>query len=163
MTRMSRSIVATLARTLCTVAALVVVMPSGAAQPQATKPVVVDAYARATPPGARTAGVYLTIRNRAGAADELVGASTPVAADVEMHTMSHEGGMMRMRAVDKVPVPAGGAVELAPGGLHLMLIDPREPLREGARFPLTLRFARAGAVEAEVRVRGVGGGSGPGR
>jgi copper(I)-binding protein len=118
---------------------------------------LVDAYARATPPGARTAAVYLTVRNR-GVADAIVAARTPVAGDVEIHDMRMEGGVMRMRPAGNVAVPAGGEVAFKPGGLHLMLMDPK-PLRAGDRFPITVTFAHGGAVTAEVRVEGLAAGA----
>ena len=114
---------------------------------------VVQAYAKATPPGARTAAAYLVIENRGAAADQLVAARSPAAAAVELHEMSHEGGMMRMRAVPHVDIPSRGSVRFEPGGLHLMIVDPKEPLRARQSFPLTLVFARAGAVEVELDVR----------
>jgi copper(I)-binding protein len=113
---------------------------------------IVHAYARATPPGARTAAAYLTIESTGTAPDRLLGARSAQAAAVELHSMAHEGGMMRMRAVPHVDVPARGSVRLEPGGLHLMIVDPRAPLRAGERFPLTLTFARAGNVDVEVDV-----------
>ena len=144
---------------LAAIAALALTGPLLAQQPVAGKPSIVEPYARATPPGARTAGVYLTIRNRGGAADTLTGARTAAAADVEIHTTSTAGGVMRMRAVEQLPVPPGQDVRLAPGGVHLMLIDPRQPLREGDRFTLTLLFARAGAIDAEVKVQPMSAGA----
>lgn len=114
---------------------------------------IVNAYARATPPGARTAAAYLTIDNRGAAADRLVGARSPAAAAVELHAMSHENGMMRMRAIARVDVPAHGRVDLAPGGVHVMIVDPKAPLRAGERFPLTLTFERAGAIDVELDVK----------
>ena len=118
---------------------------------------IVNAYARATPPGVRTAAAYLTIDNRGALPDQLVGARSPAAAAVELHTMSHEGGMMRMREVARVDVPAHGRVDLVPGGLHAMIVDPKAPLRPGERFPLTLTFARAGAIDVEVDVKPLAG------
>jgi copper(I)-binding protein len=108
-------------------------------------------YARATPPGARTAAVYLTVDNRGAQPDRLVGAKSPRGA-VEMHDMRQDGGVMRMREVREIVVPPRHAVRLAPGGLHLMMVDPAAPLRAGERVPLTLVFARAGNVDVEIAV-----------
>ena len=113
---------------------------------------IVHAYARATPPGARTAAAYLTIESTGAAPDRLLGARSAKAAAVELHAMAHEGGMMRMRAVPHVDVPPRGSVRLEPGGLHLMIVDPRTPLRAGEPFPVTLTFARAGSVDVELDV-----------
>ena len=120
---------------------------------------VVDAYARAMPPGARTAGAYLAIENRGSEEDELVGASSARAASVELHSMRDDAGVMRMRAVAAIPVPPGETVRLAPSGLHLMLIDPKPPLKEGEHIPLTLRFKRAGNVGADLVVQSTSAGA----
>jgi copper(I)-binding protein len=120
---------------------------------------VEDAFARAMPPGARTAGAYLTIENRGSQPDRLLSARSPRAGAVELHRMSEQDGVMRMRPVDAIPVPAGQTVKLTPGGLHLMLIDPKPPLKEGEHIPLTLRFERAGEVGADVTVRSITAGA----
>ena len=112
---------------------------------------VVNARAREAPPGARTAAIYLTVENRGAVADRLVAARSPRGA-VEIHAMRMDGGVMRMRATSGVPVPARGRVELAPGGLHLMLVDPAPPLKAGERVPVTLTFERAGAVDVQAAV-----------
>jgi copper(I)-binding protein len=112
---------------------------------------VVDARAREAPPGARTAAVYLTVENRGATPDRLVGARSPRGL-VEIHSMSMDGGVMRMRAIPDLTIPARGRVELAAGGLHLMLVDPAPPLKAGERVPLTLTFERAGPVDVDVGV-----------
>lgn len=114
--------------------------------------VVSEAWIRETPPNAAVAGGYLTLRS--GAADRLLSVETPAAASVEIHEMSHEGGMMRMRELaDGVELPAGSEVTLKPGSNHLMFIDPVEPVRAGQSIEATLRFANAPeqAVTFEVR------------
>jgi len=114
-----------------------------------------NAWARATAPGQKAAGAYMELTSPADAA--LVGVETPVAARAELHLMSMDGGVMRMRAVEKIELPARKAVKLAPGGLHVMLIDIKQPLKTGDKVPLTLTVRGAGAalstirVEAEVR------------
>jgi len=114
---------------------------------------IAGAYARAMPPGARTAGAYLAIENRGRDPDKLVGARSARAGAVELHAMRDEGGVMRMRELRDIEVPAGRTVRLEPGGLHLMLVDPKAPLRAGERVPLTLEFARAGAIDVELDVQ----------
>ncbi|MCD9096932.1 copper chaperone PCu(A)C [Luteimonas fraxinea] len=114
--------------------------------------VVSEAWIRETPPNAAVAGGYLTLRS--SAADRLLSVDTPAAASVEIHEMSHEGGMMRMRELaDGVELPAGAEVTLKPGGNHLMFIDPVEPVRAGQSIEAKLRFANAPeqAVTFEVR------------
>lgn len=112
-------------------------------------------FARATPPGAKTAAVYLTIDN-AGATDRLLRASTPIAGGVVLHQMVQKGGMMTMRAVPSLEIIQGGKLELEPGGYHLMLIDLKQPLKSGERFPLTLAFEHLGTVNVMVRVEDMG-------
>jgi copper(I)-binding protein len=109
------------------------------------------AWIRATPPGARTAAAYLTLTN-AGPADRLLGATTPAARAVEVHTHVMEGAMHRMVPLADLPLPAGAAVRLEPGALHLMLVDLAAPLEAGAQVVLSLRFAVSGALELEVPV-----------
>jgi len=118
--------------------------------------VVSDAWIRETPPNAAVAGGYLTLRS--GAADRLLSVDTPAAASVEIHEMSHEGGMMRMRELaDGVELPAGADVTLKPGGNHLMFIDPVEPVRAGQSIEATLRFANAPEQTVTFDVRPLAG------
>lgn len=108
-------------------------------------------WTRPTAAGAPAAAGYMEIANTGRAADRLVLASTPHAARVEIHQSSMEGSVMRMNALPQgVEIPAGGAVSLSPGGLHLMLFGPRGAVAEGDRIPLTLVFAKAGKVTVEL-------------
>lgn len=113
-------------------------------------------YARSTAPGQPTGGAYLSIRNAGAAADKLVSATADVSASVELHEMKMEGNVMRMREVTGVDVPAGKAVELKPGGLHIMLMGLKAPLKQGDKFPLKLKFEKAGEVTVTVNVEGPG-------
>lgn len=113
-----------------------------------------DPWARATPPGAKVGAAYMKITS--ATADKLVGASSPAAARVEMHVTEKKGDVMRMREVKAYDIPAGGSFELAPGGAHLMLVDLKAPLKEGAKVPLTLRFEKAGEMKVELQVRALG-------
>ncbi len=113
---------------------------------------VEGAWARATPPAARTGAAYLTVINTGGEPDHLVAASSPAAAQAELHTHISEGNVARMQQLPAIDIPAGGRVSFAPGGLHVMLMNLQGPLRDGTRFPLTLRFARAGELTIEVPV-----------
>ncbi|MEO8849052.1 MAG: copper chaperone PCu(A)C [Casimicrobiaceae bacterium] len=115
-------------------------------------------FARATPPGADVGGAYLTIDNGGPGDDRLVGASTPVASSVQIHTMTMDGNVMRMREVAALDIPAGKRVALQPDGYHLMLVGLRRPLVEGTRIPLTLRFAKAGSIDVQVSVQSMGAG-----
>jgi copper(I)-binding protein len=113
------------------------------------------AWTRAAGQGAQGAG-FLTIRNTGAEADTLVAASSPAAARVELHTSLREGDVMRMRPVENVPVPAGGSVTLAPGGLHMMMMGLTRPLAVGQVVPVTLRFERAGQVTVNMAVQAAG-------
>lgn len=115
-------------------------------------------WARATVAGAAVGGGYLTVRN-SGAADRLIGASSPAAARTELHEMAMEKDVMRMREVKGVDVPAKGTLELKPGGYHLMFVELVKPLRQGDKVPLTLRFEKAGEVKVELDVETVGAGA----
>ena len=123
----------------------------GAASAAAAPPIVTGAWIRATPPGAVTAAAYLTIAS-AGSADRLVGAATPAARTVEIHTAGADAGSQHMMRVAELALPAGGSVRLEPGGQHLMLIDLKTPMVPGTKVALSLRFAEAGTVEIDVPV-----------
>jgi copper(I)-binding protein len=108
---------------------------------------VLHPYARPTPPGARTAGAYFTLRNDGREADRLVRVESPVARTVEIHSMTTTDNVMRMRAVDALDVPAGSTVALGPSGYHVMLQELRQPLSVGHPVALTLTFEKSGTIE----------------
>jgi copper(I)-binding protein len=112
--------------------------------------------ARATPPGAKTGAVFFTVNNTGKETDRLLRASTPIAAGVVLHQMALEGGIMKMRAVPSVEVRSGGRLELKPSGYHLMLLDLKQPLKVGEKFPLTLTFEDAGTILISVWVEDMG-------
>lgn len=124
---------------------------------------VANAWVRPPAPGQTVASAYVELTSARDAA--LVGAGSAVAARVEMHSMTMDGGVMRMRALPRIELPAGQTVKLAPGGMHLMLIDLKQPLRPGATVPLVLsvqpsapssgRSITTLTVQAEVRTAGV--------
>ena len=117
---------------------------------------VAEAWARATPGGAKTGAVYLTLVNHGGDGDRLIGVATPVADQAQLHVESVESGIMRMRPLTEVEVTAGATAVLKPGASHIMLVGLKRPLREGESFPLTLDFAKAGKREVQVKVAKVG-------
>lgn len=112
-------------------------------------------FAMPTPPGAQVGGVWLkTLVNSGAQPDRLVRASTPVAGRVEIHTLSTEGGVARMRELDSLALAPGQRIEMRPqAGEHLMLAQLKQPLKEGEHFPLTLEFERGGKVEVKVYVQ----------
>jgi copper(I)-binding protein len=97
---------------------------------------VSDAWARSTVKGQTASAIYLTVTSATPA--RIVGASSPAAAVVQVHEMSMQGTTMKMRPVETLELPAGKAVELKPGGLHVMLLDLRQELSSGDRVPLIL-------------------------
>ncbi len=120
------------ARTLVLAAAFALA-PSAAAQVSVTDP-----WVRGTVAGQKATGAFMQLKSPTDAA--LVEVSSPVAKIVEIHEMKMEGGMMKMSAIDKLALPAGKAVELKPGGYHVMLMDLVQPLKEGETVPLKLTF-----------------------
>lgn len=127
----------------------------------AGKLVIDQPWSRQTAPGQKIGGGFLTIANKGNADDRLLSATSPVAGEVQLHTMSMDGGVMRMREVkDGIAIPAGKTVALKPGGYHLMFMQLKRPLALGESFPVTLRFQRQGAVKVSFKVKPVGfGGS----
>lgn len=113
---------------------------------------VSDAWAAVTPGGATVGAGYMTISN-VGPADTLVSVTSPRAPKVELHEMSMDGEVMRMRRVESFTVPADGVVALSPGGFHLMFMDLPTPFVTGETVPVTLTFEHTGAVEANLPVR----------
>ncbi len=116
-----------------------------------TAPKVEAAWARPTVSGQSGGGGFLKITG-GSANDRLLSASTGVSKMVELHTMEMDGNVMRMRPADGIAVPAGATVELKPGGNHVMFMGLTQTLKAGARFPLSLRFEKAGEVKVEVLV-----------
>lgn len=113
---------------------------------------VKEPYARATIGQAKVSAAYMTIETTGGP-DRLVAAASPVAGTVELHTHLHEGGVMKMRQVEAIDVAPGKPAKLETGGLHVMLMDLKQPLKAGETIPLTLTFEKAGKLELEVPVR----------
>jgi periplasmic copper chaperone A len=124
---------------------------------QAIGIVISDGWTRPTTDGMSMGVAYFTITNGTQRDDTLIAATTPVAARVEMHESTFEGGMARMRPLAGIRVPARGRVAVAPGGIHLMLVDLARPLVAGTRVPLTLEFRNAGPVTIELAVETRGG------
>ena len=141
-----------MSRTLAPFTALLLIAAAAAAQTGSVE--VRDAWARATPGKADIGAAYLTLESPTD--DRLTGLSTPVASTAQVHTMTMEGGVMKMNRVAALDLPAGQPVKLEPGGMHIMLIGLTDKLRPGQSFPLTLSFEKAGKREVTVSVEKAG-------
>jgi len=136
---------------------LLIALVLGSASPLAAGPIRFDTpWLRETFAAATTGAGYVVVHNDAKRADILLGGTTAVADRVELHSMSMDGGIMRMRALpDGVAVPARGRAALRSGGQHLMLIGLKRPLKRGEIVEIRLRFAHAGIVPARFRVEAI--------
>jgi periplasmic copper chaperone A len=137
---------------------LLAAAPAVAQQTFQSGSLVIEApWSRATPGGAKVGGGYMRIVNRGGEPDRLTGGTTAVAGGFEIHETSTVDGVARMRPVEGgLVIPPGGAVELKPGGLHVMLVDLKRPLKQGETIVGTLVFEKAGSVPVTYQVGGVG-------
>jgi periplasmic copper chaperone A len=139
-------------RKLGFVLALCASLPAFAADAPSVK--AANAWARATAPGQNTAVAYVELTSDRDAA--LVAAGSPLAGRTELHAMTTEGGVMRMRQVPRVGLPAGQTVALAPNGVHLMLLDLKQPLKAGDKLPLVLSIQPpSGMSLTTVRVEAI--------
>ena len=126
------------------------------------KLVITAPWARATPKGAPVGGGYLTITNTGSEPDRLIGGSFPGAARFEVHEMTMQNGVMRMRPVAKgIEIKPGQTVELKPGGYHLMFFGLKQQLKQGDTVSGTLQFAKAGRVEITFRVGSIAASAAP--
>ena len=136
-------------------AAVCLATPAFAQQAATENLEITGGFARATPSLAKVGIAFMTIRSLAEA-DRLVGYSTAACNRPEIHTHIENDGVMQMRQVDAVDVPAGGVAELKPGGFHLMMIDLNGQLVEGETLDLTLMFEKAGEVALQVPILAAG-------
>lgn len=120
---------------------------------------VENAWARATPAGVTIGALYGEIR--AEAADKLLAASTPAAGKAEIHTHVEDNGVMKMRRVEALDIPAGEGLRLAPGGLHIMMFGLKAPLVAGTTLPVTFTFEKAGPVTVDAAVAPIGASNPP--
>jgi len=140
-------------------AALVAVLatPARAQEVKAGDLVITQPWSRATPGGAKIAGGFLTIENKGVAPDRLISGAGDIVGKVEIHEMAMNNGVMTMRPLDKgLVIEPGKTVKLAPGGYHLMLMDLKQPFKQGDKVPVTLEFEKAGKVALSLDVQGVG-------
>ena len=116
-------------------------------------------WARATPKGATIGAGYMKLINTGAEPDRLVGGSVAFAGRFELHSMTMEQGVMKMREVkDGLEIKPGETVELKPGGYHVMFVDLKEPLKQGEDVTVTLIFAKAGTIDVKYPVAAMGAG-----
>ena len=141
-------------------ALLLALLASGArAHDYQAGPIAIDhPWTRATPKNAPVAGGYLKITNTGTAPDRLIGGSTEVAGKFEIHEMSTDNGVMKMRMLaNGIEIKPGQTVEFKPGSYHLMFVGITQPLQQGKRVKGTLEFEKAGKVDVEYAVEAIGG------
>jgi copper(I)-binding protein len=124
-----------------------------AAESVADAIMVDDPYVRAVPPGQPNSASFMVLHNMSKKGSALTGASSSVAEVVELHTHTLEEGMMRMRKVEKIDLPAGEVVKLQPGGLHVMLIGLKQKLVPDEKVSLTLTFEDGSSLRVDAPVR----------
>lgn len=114
-------------------------------------------WARATPKGAAVGGGYLKITNTGDAPDRLTGGATSIAGRLEVHEMSMSGNTMKMRQLTNgLEIKPGQTVELKPGGVHIMFVGLKQQLQQGQHFKATLQFEKAGKVDVDFSIAGIG-------
>jgi copper(I)-binding protein len=118
-------------------------------------------WARATPKGASVGGGYLKITNTGTTPDRLIGGTSDVAPRFEIHEMSMQGGVMKMREMPKgIEIKPGETVEFKPGGYHVMFVGLTKPLAQGGEVKATLQFEKAGKIDVAFKIESIGAQSG---
>lgn len=117
--------------------------------------VITDPYARAVPPGQLNSAAFMTVRNTGSDNLAITSAQSNASNVVELHTHSNDNGVMRMRQIEKIDLPAGKTISLQPGGLHVMLIDLKQDLVAGSQVNLTLNFSDGSSQDLSVPVKKV--------
>lgn len=138
---------------ICAAALAAIITLGGAHAAQLGDIAVVQPWARASAGAAKSGAAFVTLRNGGSAPDRLTSASAAIADRTELHTHKKEGDVMRMMQVPAIDLPPGQEVKLAPGGLHVMFMGLKAPLKAGDKFPLTLTFEKAGKITVEVAVQ----------
>jgi copper(I)-binding protein len=148
-----------MAKILLALALIVLTADIAGARDYKAGPIEIKApWTRATPQGAAVAAGYVVLVNRGSTSDRLVGGSFTGASSVELHSMSMDNGVMRMRAVNGgLEIKPGETVELKPNGLHMMFLGLKSRLQQGQSVKATLVFQNAGTAEVEFAVEGMGG------
>jgi periplasmic copper chaperone A len=143
--------------------AALAVLPAQAADFTAGNLKISSPWARATPKGASVGGGYMTITNTGTTADHLVGGSTDIARGFEVHEMKMEGGVMKMRPVaGGIEIKPEQTITLDPSGYHVMFVGLKDQLKQGDHFKATLQFDKAGKVDVDFAIEGIGAKTGGG-
>jgi copper(I)-binding protein len=146
---------------LAAVLAVMLASPALAADYTAGSLKISSPWARATPKGAQVGGGYMTITNTGSAPDRLIGGTSGISSSFEVHEMSMDGGIMRMRMLKEgLEIKPGETVTLKPGGYHVMFVGLKDQLKQGGTFKATLQFEKAGKVEVEYKIEGIAASSG---
>jgi periplasmic copper chaperone A len=137
------------AATALTIGAILALAPGV----MASDVMVMGAFARASAVSTATSGVvYMTLTNHGAVADRLMAISTPAAGMAMLHESGQEGGVASMKEMSSLEIPAGGSLEMKPGGLHIMLMGLNAPLKKGDTLKLTLTFEHAGQVAVDAKI-----------
>ena len=145
------------------IAAIAVLAAAGvaAAAAASAQVTVTDPWVRGTVTGQKATGAFMQLIATESAT--LVSVESPVAGTVQIHEMKMENDVMKMRAIPRLDLPAGKAVELKPGGYHMMLMDLKQPLKKGEAVPISLRFEAKDktfkTIEIKAQVRELGAGA----
>ena len=131
---------------------LTLLFSSGVLAAAADNVTVQDPYVRLAPPNAPATGAFMVIKNNGDKDVKVVKADNPVSRVTELHTHLNEGGVMKMRPVPAIDVKAKGEAVLKPGGLHVMLIDLKAPMKEGDVVPITLTFDDGSSKQVDAKV-----------
>ena len=124
---------------------------------QAEDATITAPFAREVPPGAPASASFMTIENKSSSPLKLISAESDVSEVVELHTHTNDNGVMRMRKVPAIEVPASGKTELKPGGLHIMLIGPHKPLKMGQEISVKLNFEDGSSKSVTMHVKSMKG------
>ena len=148
-------------KALVLAAALMLIARPGVAETYKAGAIEIEQpWARATPKGATIGAGYMKITNTGTEPDRLLGGSASFAGRLEVHSMTMEQGVMKMREMkDGLEIKPGETIELKPGGYHMMFVGLKEPLKQGEDLTVTLKFAKAGTVEVKYPVEAVGAGA----
>jgi copper(I)-binding protein len=141
-------------RSLITLAAALIISASASAHEYKVGDLrVAHPHARATVPHQPSGAAYFGIENTGKSTDKLVAVASPVAKTAQIHTMSMDGNVMKMREVQNIEIPPSGKIVMKPGdGYHIMLMGLNQQLKPGDKFPLTLTFEKAGKIDVSVLV-----------